>query len=186
MKHWIVLLFPFFLSACVSAPQVPKTTSFFNDQLFSKAIDPIRIDDVFSLSQEMENYLYSDIAPQLKSKGYQQGLFDALYNKHQLKLEYDPVMTKNAAQTFHTKTGNCLSLAIMTAAFAKKLDLRVEFQSVVVDETWSRSGDLYINAGHVNIVLGKRDLYFRTSYMGDRLFRYIASMVSSLSKFVCC
>ena len=170
MKHWIVLLVPFILCACVSAPPIPKTTEFFHDYLFSKTTDPIRIEDVFSVSQEMKDYLRSDIAPQLKSKGHQQGLYDALYNKHQLKLEYDSVMTKNAAQTFHTKTGNCLSLAIMTAAFAKNLGLGVEFQSVVVDETWSRSGNLYINSGHVNIVLGKRDLYFSVSSTGEQSF----------------
>ena len=170
MKHWMVLLFPFLLSACISTPPIPKNTSIFSDQLFLKPSDPIRVEDVFSVSEEMENYLRTEIAPQLKSKGYQQGLFDALYNKNQLKLEYDSVMTKNAAQTFNTKTGNCLSLAIMTAAFAKKLDLSVEFQSVIVDETWSRSSDLYINAGHVNIVLGKRDVFFRSSSVGDRSF----------------
>ena len=169
MKHWIVLLFPFFLAACASTPQIPKTTALFNDQLFSPAIDPIRVEDVFTISPEMEQYLRFEIAPQLKSKGYQQGLFDALYNKQQLKLEYDPVMTKNAAQTFNSKTGNCLSLTIMTAAFAKRLDLEVEFQSVTIDETWSRNGDLYINAGHVNIVLGKRDLFIRNSSVGDRV-----------------
>lgn len=169
MKHWIVLLFPFFLAACASTPPIPKTTALFNDQLFSPAIDPIRVEDVFSLSPEMEQYLRDEMTPQLKSKGYQQGLFDALYNKQQLKLEYDPVMTKNAAQTFNSKTGNCLSLTIMTAAFAKRLGLEVEFQSVTIDETWSRNGDLYINAGHVNIVLGKRDLFVRNSSVGDRV-----------------
>ncbi|MES2049469.1 MAG: tetratricopeptide repeat protein [Pseudomonadota bacterium] len=168
MKHWPALLFTLALVACASAPPIPKTTVFFNDHLFSQAAEPINVNDVFAVNQEMEDYLHSDIAQQLKLKGYQQGLFDALYNKHELKLEYDSVTTKNAAQTFKTKTGNCLSLAIMTAAFAKKIGISVEFQSVVVDDTWSRSGDLYINAGHVNIVLGRRYLDFRTSYMGEK------------------
>jgi Tfp pilus assembly protein PilF len=168
MKRWLVLLFPLALLACVSTPPIPKTTEFFSDHLFSQASEPINVSDVFSISREMEDYLRSDIAPQLKSKGYQQGLFDALYDKQQLKLEYDSVMTKNAAQTFKTKTGNCLSLAIMTAAFAKKIGINVEFQSVVIEDTWSRSGDLYINAGHVNIVLGKRFLDSRNNYGGER------------------
>lgn len=169
MKPWIALFLPLALVACVSTPPIPKTTQFFNDHLFSPPEEPINAADIFSTNQEMDEYLRTDIAPQLKSKGDQKGLFDALYNKQQLKLEYDSVMTKNAAQTFKTKTGNCLSLAIMTAAFAKRIGLSVEFQSVVVDETWSRSGDLYINAGHVNIVLGRRYLSSRTGYIGDQL-----------------
>ena len=168
MKLWIALFLPLALVACVSTPPVPKTTQFFNDHLFSQSAEPINVDDVFSTNPEMEEYLRSHIAPQLKLKGYQKGLFDALYNKQQLKLEYDSVMTKNAAQTFTSKTGNCLSLAIMTAAFAKKIGLSIEFQSVIIEETWSRSGDLYINAGHVNIVLGRRYLSSRTGYLGDQ------------------
>jgi tetratricopeptide (TPR) repeat protein len=167
MKLWLALFLPLSLVACVSTPQVPKTTLFFNDHLFSQSKEPINVGDVFATDPEMEKYLRSDIAPQLKSKGAQRGLFDALYDKRQLMLEYDSVMTKNAAQTFKSKTGNCLSLAIMTAAFAKKAGLSVEFQSVIVEDTWSRSGDLYINAGHVNIVLGKKSLNFNTKSIGD-------------------
>jgi Tfp pilus assembly protein PilF len=63
-------------------------------------------------------------------------------------------MTRNAAQAFAARSGNCLSLVIMTAAFAKSLGLPVQFQSVSVDETVSRSEDIYFFIGHVNLTLG--------------------------------
>src|SRR5262249_33740738 len=47
-----------------------------------------------------------------------------------------------------------LSLVIMTAAFAKALDLPVEYQKVFVDDAWARSGDIYLAIGHINLVLG--------------------------------
>jgi tetratricopeptide (TPR) repeat protein len=65
-------------------------------------------------------------------------------------------MTRNAAQAFAARSGNCLSLVIMTAAFAKALDVPVTYQSAYTDETWSRSGGLYFKSGHVNIQLGRR------------------------------
>jgi Tfp pilus assembly protein PilF len=43
----------------------------------------------------------------------------------------------------------------MTAAFAKELGLNVYFQNVVVDQTWRRSGGLYLASGHVNLSLSK-------------------------------
>ena len=55
-----------------------------------------------------------------------------------------PAMTRNAAEAFAARSGNCLSLVIMTAAFAKELGLSVRYQNVFVDETWSRSGDFYL------------------------------------------
>ena len=59
-----------------------------------------------------------------------QALFDALYQPDQLKLEYDAAMTRNAAQAFAVRSGNCLSLVIMTAAFAKEMGLDVRYQNV--------------------------------------------------------
>ena len=44
----------------------------------------------------------------------------------------------------------------MTAAFAKALDLHVNYQKVLVDDVWTRSGDLYLAIGHVNLTMGKR------------------------------
>jgi Tfp pilus assembly protein PilF len=169
MKNWIAALFSLMLAACASAPQIPKTEQFFNDHLFAKASAPINTTEVFALSKEMLQYLHTEIAAQLKTKGNQQGLFDALYSKQQLKVEYDSVMTKNAAQAFNSRTGNCLSLAIMTAAFAKEIGLKVQYQSVVVDDTWSRSGDLYVTAGHVNLTLGRKEISARPGYSNEQL-----------------
>ena len=87
-------------------------------------------------------------------------LFDALYRKHELRLEYDAAMTRTAAQAFEARTGNCLSLVMMTAAFAKELGLAVHYQVVRDDAIWDRSGDVYLAVGHVNLVLGSRPSQF--------------------------
>ena len=65
-------------------------------------------------------------------------------------------MTRNAAQAFAARSGNCLSLVIMTAAFAKELGLTVAYQKVFVDDTWARTGDIYLSIGHVNVTLAPR------------------------------
>ena len=64
--------------------------------------------------------------------------------------------TRNAAQTFGERAGNCLSLVIMTSALAKELGLPVRYQSVFVDESWSRAAGMHFSAGHVNLTVGKR------------------------------
>jgi transglutaminase-like putative cysteine protease len=53
----------------------------------------------------------------------------ALYQPDQIRLEYDAAVTRNAAQAFEARTGNCLSLVIMTAALARELGLTVRYQS---------------------------------------------------------
>ena len=144
------------LAACASTPVAQQPAQLFNDKLFAPPSERVSADDVFAVSDAMKQYIKTEIASQLHLKGPQQGLIDALKNKSQLKIEYDSATTRNAAQTFTARAGNCLSLVIMTAALAKELGMSVQFQSVFVDETWSRSGDLYFTVGHVNLTVGKR------------------------------
>ena len=156
MKAWTGLLLCALLAACATPPEPHPGERFFNDAKFGPASERIRVADVFALSPEMKRYLEQDIGEKLRTRGRQQGLVDALYSKGELKLEYDSVMTRNAAEAFEARSGNCLSLVIMTAAFAKELDLAVHYQSVITDETWSRSGGIHFVIDHINLSLGKR------------------------------
>jgi hypothetical protein len=159
MKHYAVLLFSLILAACAATPVVPQPDRLFNDSLFLAPSERISADDVFALSDEMKHYLDTEIAGEWRAKSRQQALFDALYTKGKLKLEFDSAMTRNAAQAFAARSGNCLSLVIMTAAFAREMGLPVRYQTAFVDETWSRSGDIQFFSGHVNLTLGRRQIH---------------------------
>ena len=97
--------------------------------------------------------LQDEVQPTAKSKGLRAALTDALYTRSKLQLEYESSITRNAAQAFEARQGNCLSLVIMTGAFAKAMGLDITFQEVTTDEMWSRSGDFYFMSGHVNLQL---------------------------------
>lgn len=155
MRYGIVLL-SLALAACASAPAPQRDARFFHDSLFRAPSEQISAGDVFALSADMNRYINDEIERPARKKGRQLALVDALYNRGALKLEYDTEMTRTAAQAFAARSGNCLSLVIMTAAFAKALDLPVEYQKVYVDDEWARSGDLYLAIGHVNLTLGRR------------------------------
>ena len=106
----------------------------------------------------MKRFLRTEIGGQLRGGGIQQRFAEALYTKGELRLEYESVLTRNAAETFDARAGNCLSLVIMTAALAKEIGLPVRYRRVYVDDTWSRSGDVYFSIGHVNLSLGRRPI----------------------------
>jgi tetratricopeptide (TPR) repeat protein len=142
------------LAGCADAPVAPPSDSIFLDQSFKPASVRIDPDAVLQLSEPMLHYLHGEISGQIRLEGRKEGLVDALYRKGQLKLEYDAGMTRNAAEAFDARSGNCLSLVIMTSAFARQLGVPVHYQLVLANETWSRNGDLYLAIGHVNLVLG--------------------------------
>jgi Tfp pilus assembly protein PilF len=156
MRILFVLALAILLNACASAPVARPDADLFQDSLFAPPGERISAEDVFALSQPMNHFLESDIAADLREKGLQRGLFDALYGHGRLKLDYDATTTRNAAQAFEAKSGNCLSLVILTAAFAKRLDLPVRYQYVYIKEAWTRSEGLNVLNDHVNIVLVPR------------------------------
>jgi tetratricopeptide (TPR) repeat protein len=150
------------LVGCAAAPPAVPPDSLLADRLFAAPREAVRTDDIFVLSDAMRRYLAVDIADQIRLQGPQLGLVDALQKRAQLKLEYDAARTKNAAATFASRTGNCLSLVIMTAAFAKELGVPVAYQAAYLDDSWSRAGDLLIASGHVNVTLARRLFDART------------------------
>ena len=151
------------LAGCAAAPAPAPPDSLLADRLFAPPREAIRSDDIFALSDAMRRYLAVDIADQIRLDGAQFGLAEALRKDTQLKLEYDAARTKNAAATFASRTGNCLSLVIMTAAFAKELGVPVSYRAASLDETWSRAGNLLIASGHVNVTLTRRLLDAKTA-----------------------
>lgn len=152
MSPWVCAA----LAACAAPQPVRAPPTLFRDDLFAAPSERVSADDVFALSAAMRRYLRTAIADQVRDKGPYRGLFDALYSERQLKLDYDASTTRNASQAFEARAGNCLSLVLMTAAFAKELGLEVRYQSALIDDTWSRSGNLYLRSGHINVTLGRR------------------------------
>lgn len=150
-----IVALSFLLAACVQLPMLTRAPDgILHDELFAAPAKPVDSSQVFALSDAMKTYLRDEIATQ-QSKGPRQVLIDAV-SHGQLRLEYDSVMTRNAAEAFDAKAGNCLSLVIMTAAFAKAMNIEVQYNSALFGDQWSRDSNVYFLNGHVNVTLGKR------------------------------
>jgi tetratricopeptide (TPR) repeat protein len=158
MHYLIVTLFSLLVLGCASPKAALDTRRLLNDHLFMASQTKIDAESIFSLSDEMRLYLETTFPKQALNKNTRQALFEAL------RIEYDSIMTKKAAQTFATRSGNCLSLVIMTAAFAKQLNMTVQYQSVETEQAWSSNGDFHFASDHVNIVLGKKSNIWRAGY----------------------
>ena len=155
MKLLSTLMIAALLAGCASPPApVAPSQVLFADASFKAPDDQIDAQEIFALTPAMKAYVQK-VRQSLQGRNAHEALFEALYRRDQLQLEYDSEITRTAAQAFDARSGNCLSLVIMTAAFARELDLTVQFQRISTEDTWSRSGSLYFNSGHVNLVLGK-------------------------------
>jgi Tfp pilus assembly protein PilF len=153
-RNWTASLLCLLLAGCASAPP-PATlpvADLFDDARFGAPSRPVSAERLFALSAPMTAYLDSaTFRNEVRLKGAENGLIEALYERQSLQLEYDSSVTRDAAATFEAKRGNCLSLVIMTAAFAKALRLDIAFQDVQIDTEWSRKSGLYVGNKHVNL-----------------------------------
>jgi tetratricopeptide (TPR) repeat protein len=158
MRTWLLLSLCALLAACAGPREVAQRPDFlFDDRLFAVPSERVGADDIFKVSDAMRRYLqHPQIEAQLRKKGPQRGLLEALYTSGELKLDYDARNTRNAAQAFDARAGNCLSLVVMTAAFAKEMGITVRYQSAYLEETVSRRSNLLLRSGHVNVTLGRR------------------------------
>lgn len=147
---WIVLAAAA-LAGCATSPEPTADTRLLRDAAFAT---PERLPDaqaVLAADEAMREYLARTALD--RADDPRRALVDLLYRRQALALDYEGA-TRTAAETFAARSGNCLSLVAMTAAFAREAGLPVRFRSVAVDESWSRSGDLMALSGHVNVALG--------------------------------
>ncbi len=158
MRSTVLLLLCATLAGC-AGPQAAyePPERLFHDPLFGAPPRPAGATEVFTLSDAMRAFLERpEIAHQLRRDGAVSGLIEALYTRSQLKLQYDDSATRNASQAFDDRAGNCLSLVIMTSAFAKELGLSVEYRSAYLEPIWIRLGSLMLESRHINITLVPR------------------------------
>ncbi|HEY9028955.1 MAG TPA: tetratricopeptide repeat protein [Burkholderiaceae bacterium] len=149
------LLLGLALASCADAPRTAAPAeALFADASFAPPTERIAAADIFQVSPEMRAYLQSRVAEEIKEHGEARGLVEALFMDRRLKLDYDAEYTRNAAQAFDARAGNCLSLAIVTGAMAREVGLDVRYQSVSTSEHWERDGDLLELVGHVNVSVG--------------------------------
>lgn len=177
MKLLSALILAALLAGCASAPQPARLPehALFDDAAFKAPDDLVTPEQLFALTPEMKAFA-ARIRHTRGDRYLHEALFDALRSRDQLRLEYDSEITRTAAQAFEARSGNCMALVIMTAAFARELGLQVHYQHITSDSTWSRNGSLYFSNGHVNLLLGKTG--FEPNSIFDRSEAIIVDFLS--------
>ena len=153
----LALLLAAALAGCASVAP-PSPAPLLHDALFDHPPRPAGADAVLQLSPAMQAHLDGLRRAVRRPADLPLALAESLYKPGGLRLDYDASFTRNAAQAFDARSGNCLSLVVMTAALARALDLEVGFQNVPGGNLFRREGALTMRTGHVNLVLGERML----------------------------
>jgi tetratricopeptide (TPR) repeat protein len=146
------------LAGCAQMALPPAAPpSLLQDAAFGPITEVPDAQALFQLSAEMREFADRELGGSRPGRALdpdlRRALIAALYNVRGLRLQYEGGQTRDAREAYEARAGNCLSLVIMTAAFAKHLDLPVSYQQVDAPAYYSRFGDLTLTSGHVNLVL---------------------------------
>lgn len=155
------------LSGCAAELVAPPRTDVFDDAAFKPPTVKIDPQEAMALTPAMRRFAENEMAAEIRSKGLRNGLIDALYTKGRLQLDYDSEVTRTAGEAFDARRGNCMSLVLMTAAFARHFNLPVRFNSVYIEENWTRANNIFFVAGHVNISLARPLATQRATVFGE-------------------
>ena len=106
-------------------------------------------EEVLALSPEIERYIEARVRLNQPKSARVLDLMDALFGKNGLDIVYGDDETKSAAETFETRSGNCLSFTILFVALARHVGLEASFQEVGEILSWDRRGDVAVSNRHM-------------------------------------
>lgn len=144
------------LAACAQVPRTPTADAvLWADTTLGPPTQRPDTEAALRLEPALQAYLDQTLRPAARRQGGLLALYEAL-RASDIRVVYDASTTRTAAETFDARSGNCLSLVLLTAALADGLGLSVEFREVLTDTQWSRLAGLHVGNTHVNLALGPR------------------------------
>ena len=72
-----------------------------------------------------------------------------LFSQSELGVRYDASHTKPAINTYHSRSGNCLSIATLFVATARHVGLVANFRVVSLTPTWDHQGATMVRYEHI-------------------------------------
>lgn len=128
--------------------------------------------DILRLTPKMASYLVDHVRRGEDPRARIYDLVDLLLGEKGLHLAYEKTGTKSAAETFESKSGNCLSFTVLFVAMARHLGLDAYFQEVSEVLNWDRRGDVVLRNQHMFVRVEALNGYVTVDFLPGVETRY--------------
>jgi len=174
------------LAGCAAAPRALLPAHLlWQDQAFDyeAGLVPVGKRDLFQLDAGLLSKLHD---PRIQNSSAQyrlNHLVSLLFEPETKDFSYSRNHSTVAAETWRRKSGDCLSLTVLSYSLAKALDMPVQMQEVRVPVVFDRRGSVEFLNRHVNLlILGRSDggLYVKDGLMrsGDVIIDFEPQVAS--------
>lgn len=151
-KPWAGLLACAFLSGCfaidldIDFDEDKETLGQIIDQNEDHyaEIDPLYIND------EIKQLIDANMNARMDEEARVAVLQDLLYSENFLHVQYSDAKTYTAEEAYYARAGNCLGVMNLYVAMARYAGVEARFQTVDVQPSWDRRGDLLVLNQHIN------------------------------------
>jgi len=151
-KPFVVLVVCAFLSGCFA---IDLDIGFDEDQeILSQIVD--QKEDLFAeidplyINDEIKQLIDDNINFRMDEEARVAMLQDLLYSEKFLHVQYSDAKTYTAVEAFNARAGNCLGVMNLYVAMARYAGVEARFQTVDVQPSWDRRGDLLVLNQHIN------------------------------------
>ncbi|TMH50739.1 MAG: tetratricopeptide repeat protein [Betaproteobacteria bacterium] len=174
------------LAGCAAAPLAPVPAHLlWQDQAFDydAALVSVSKRDLFQLDVGLLSKLHD---PRLQNSSAQyrlNHLVSLLFEPETKDFSYSRSHSTIAAETWRRKSGDCLSLTVLSYSLAKALDMPAQMQEVRVPVVFDRRGSVEFLNRHVNLLISGRSdggLYVKDGLMrsGDVIIDFEPQVAS--------
>lgn len=129
---------------------------------------------LLELTGEMERFLKEKVRLRTDERETVKALMEAILGPRGLALEYADSRTKTAAETFESRSGNCLSFTLLFVAMARHLGLNARFNEVMEVISWNRRGNSVWNSRHMIAEVWTPPSYTLVDFLPETEKRYRA------------
>jgi tetratricopeptide (TPR) repeat protein len=107
------------------------------------------------LTDAARSWLYRTEPPRPDSSGRFFDLVEALENRVDVEMVYEPGYTGTAGEVFETGVYNCLSYSHLLLALAREMGVDASYYQVERSRRYRREGDVVLVSGHVTVGFGR-------------------------------
>ena len=109
--------------------------------------------DVLALDDAMRAFIVEHVGYSGNSVARFRRLLNTLESQGYFTASYDAGKTNSAIDTFHNRSGNCLSFTNLFVALGREANLETAFQIVDVPPSWDANNGYLIRFTHINVVV---------------------------------
>lgn len=121
-----------------------------HEQIFTQSEDLFADIDPLYINDEVKQLIDDHIDARLSEEERVNVLQNLLYSEDFLHVQYSDKKTHTAMEAFYAREGNCLGVMNLYVAMARYAGVEARFQTVDVQPSWDRRGDLLVLSQHIN------------------------------------